>query len=142
MALFYCFRKLLLRGLGSLDSLDQHGSDLEQVAADAVVSDLKDGSGVILVDGDDALGILHTSLVLDSTGDTQSNVHLGVNGLAGLTNLMVGRQPAGVDGGTGAANNAAQNLSQLLSQLDAALNVLADAAANGQIGRASCRERV
>ena len=61
MALFYCFRKLLLRGLGSLDSLDQHGSDLEQVAADAVVSDLEDGSGVVLVDGDDALGILHRS---------------------------------------------------------------------------------
>ena len=62
MALFYCFRKPLLRGLGSLDGLDQHGSDLEQVAADAIVSDLEDGSGVVLVDGDDALGILHASL--------------------------------------------------------------------------------
>ena len=50
MALFYCFRKLLLRGLGSLDSLDQHGSDLEQVAADAVVGDLEDRRGVVLTD--------------------------------------------------------------------------------------------
>ena len=41
-------RKLLLRGLGGADSLDQHRGDLEQVAADAVVSDLKDGSGVVL----------------------------------------------------------------------------------------------
>ena len=28
MALFYCFRELLLRGLGRLDSLDQHGSEM------------------------------------------------------------------------------------------------------------------
>ena len=55
----------LLGGLGSLDGLDQHGGDLEQVAADAVVGDLEDGSGVVLVHGDDALGVLHTGLVLD-----------------------------------------------------------------------------
>ena len=55
----------LLGGLGSLDGLDQHGGDLEQVAADAVIGDLEDGSGVVFVHGDDALGILHTGLVLD-----------------------------------------------------------------------------
>ena len=68
--------------------------------------------------------------MLDSTGDTQSNIHLGMNGLAGLANLMVGRQPAGVDGCTRAADNAAQLCSQLLSQSDALLDILADATAN------------
>ena len=52
-------------------------------------------------------------------------------GLAGLSNLVVSRQPAGVDCRTGAANNAAEQcLCQLLCQLDAGVNVLGDAAAN------------
>ena len=113
-----------------LDLLDQLRHDLEQIAHDAVVGNTEDGCALILVDSDDALGVLHTSGVLDSAGDAQSNIDLGVHGLAGLTNLMVSRQPAGVDGGTGAANNAAQDLSQLLSQLDAALNILGNAAAH------------
>ena len=83
-------RELLLGSLSSLDGLDQHGGDLEQVAADAVVGDLEDGSGLALGHRDDALGILHTGFVLDGTGDAQSNIDLGVNGLAGLTDLMVG----------------------------------------------------
>ena len=112
-------REPLLGSLSSLDGLDQHGGDLEQVAADAVVGDLEDRSGLALVHRDDALGILHTGLVLDGAGDAQSNIDLGVNGLAGLTDLMVGGQPARVDGSTGAANDAAQLSSQLLSQLDA-----------------------
>ena len=88
------------------------------------------GAESVLVDCDDALGILHASLVLDGAGDTQSNVQLRMYGLAGLTNLMVSRQPAGVDGSTGAANNAAEQASQLFSQLDAGLNVLGDTTAN------------
>ena len=51
-------------------------------------------------------------------------------GLAGLTNLMVSSQPAGVDSSTGTANNAAEQASQLFSQLDAGLNVLGDTAAS------------
>ena len=55
----------------------------------------------------------------------------GMHRLAGLAHLVVGRQPAAVDGGTGAAHDAAQDVRQLLSQLDAALDILADAAAHG-----------
>ena len=62
--------------------------------------------------------------MLDRAGDTQSNVQLRMYGLAGLTNLMVSRQPAGVDCSTGTANNAAEQTSQLFSQLDAGVNVL------------------
>ena len=50
-------------------------------------------------------------------------------GLAGLTNLVVSRQPAGVDSSTGTANNAAEQASQLFSQLDAGVNVLGDTTA-------------
>ena len=78
-----------------------------------------------------ALGVLHAGLVLDGAGDAQGDVHLRVHRLARLAHLVVRAQPAGVDGGTGAADDAAQHLSQLFSQLDAALDILADAAANG-----------
>ena len=121
----------LLSSLGSLDGLDQLGNDLEQVTNDTVVSHLEDGSVLVLVHGDDALGVLHTSLVLDGAGDTQGDVDLGMDGLTGLADLMVSGDPAGVHAGTGGAHDAAQDLSQLLSQLDAALDILADAAANG-----------
>ena len=80
--------EILLRSLGSLDGIDEQGSDLEQVAADAVVRDLENGGGVVLIDGNDALGILHAGLVLDGAGDAQSNIDLGVHGLAGLADLQ------------------------------------------------------
>ena len=91
----------------SLESVDHHGNNLEQVAADAVVSNFEDGSGVVLVDSDDALGVRHTSLVLDSTGDTQSDVDARTDGFTGLTNLVDSGDPAGVNASTGRTDNAA-----------------------------------
>ena len=37
---------------------------------------------------------------------------------------MVGSEPAGVDGNTGAANNAAEHIGKLVSELDAALDAV------------------
>ena len=71
-----CFRRSL-SSLCCLDLLDQLGHDLEQIAHDAVVSHAEDGSTLVLVDSDDALGVLHTSSVLDSAGNAQSNIDLG-----------------------------------------------------------------
>ena len=124
-------KALLLGSLGGLDGLDQLGNDLEQVAGDAVVGNLEDGSGLVLVDGDDALGILHASLVLDGAGDTQSNIDLGMDGLAGLADLVVSGDPTSVHAGTRGTHDAAQDLSQLLGQLDALIHVLGDTTANG-----------
>ena len=121
-----------LSSLCCLDLLDQFGHDLEQVAHDAVVGNTEDGCALILVDSDDALRILHTSGVLDGTGDTQSNIDLGMHGLTGLTDLMVSGHPACIGDGTGSTHNAAaQSGSQLLSQLNALVDILADATANG-----------
>ena len=117
--------------LGSLGSVDHHGQDLPQVAGDAVVGHFEDGSQRVLVDRDDQLGILHAGLVLDGAGDAQSDVDLRTDGLAGLTDLVVGGDPAGVDDGTGGAHDAAQDVSQLLSQLDALLGIVCDALADG-----------
>ena len=70
----YAEMRPLLSSLSSLDGLDHHRNNLEQVAADAVISYVEDRSRLRLVNCDDAAGILHTSLVLDCTGDTQCNV--------------------------------------------------------------------
>ena len=77
-------------GLGSLDLLDQLGNDLVQIADDAVGGNVEDGGVLVLVDGDDVLGVLHTGNVLDGTGDAQRNVDAGMHGLTGLADLMVG----------------------------------------------------
>ena len=87
--------------LGSLDLLDELGNDLVQIADDAVGGNIEDGGVLVLVDGDDVLGILHTGNVLDGTGDAQSNIDAGMHGLAGLADLMVSRQPALIGDGTG-----------------------------------------
>ena len=110
---------ILFARLRGLEGLDQHRGDLEQVAADAVVGDLEDRRGLVLVDRDDALGLAHTGLVLDGAGDTESNVDLRVDGLTGLTDLMVGSEPAGVDGDTGAADNAAEFVSLAIQKTPA-----------------------
>src|SRR5699024_5031952 len=56
---------------------------------------------------------------------------LGVNGLTGLTNLVVHTDVAVVHHGTGSANHAAQDVGQLLSDLQTALGVGADTTAHG-----------
>ena len=108
--LSFSFIQKLLSFLSSLDSFNQHGSNLEQVTADAVVSNFKDGSIFVLVNSDDAFGILHTGLVLDSAGDTESNIDSGMYGLTGLTNLLVNADPTGVNNCTGSTNNTAENV--------------------------------
>ena len=115
-----------------LDLLDQLRHDLEQIAHDAVVSNAEDGSTLVLVDGDDALRILHAGGVLNGTGNAQSHIDLGVHSLAGLTDLMVSGHPACIGDGTGSAHDtAAQSGCQLLGQLDALVDILADTTTNG-----------
>ena len=60
-------RELLLHLL--LQSLRQHGDNLVQVSNDAEVSDAEDGCELVLVDGDDEVGLFHTGQVLDGTAD-------------------------------------------------------------------------
>lgn len=78
-------RTKLLCSLGVLNCLQQQRSNLEQVAADADVSNFEDRSGLVLVNSNDELGFLHASQMLDSTGDAQSNIHLGMDSLTSLT---------------------------------------------------------
>ena len=60
-------------------------------------------AALVLVHGDDALGVLHAGLVLDGAGDTQGHIDLGMHGLTGLAHLVVGGHPARVHHRTGEA---------------------------------------
>lgn len=53
-----------------------------------MVSNLEDGCIRVLVDGHYGLGVLHTCKVLDGTRDANSNVKVGSNDLASLSNLQ------------------------------------------------------
>ena len=64
-------------------------NNLKQVSYNAVIRTFKDRSGLIAVHCDDDLRILHSCLMLNSTGDTKCNIDTWVYGLTGLSHLMV-----------------------------------------------------
>src|SRR5260370_23557581 len=70
---------------------------LEEVADEAVIGDLEDRRLLVLVDGDDDLRILHPGEMLDGARDTDRDVEIGSDDLAGLPDLVVVRDEAGID---------------------------------------------
>ena len=79
----------------------QGGHDSEEVANDAVLGQFEYGRICVFVDGDDHFGGAHAGLVLDGAADTTGDVEIGADGLAGLANLVIVGNPAGIYGGTG-----------------------------------------
>jgi hypothetical protein len=61
---------------------------LRDVADDAIVGDLEDGSFGVAVDGHDDLALVHAGEMLDGSGDADGDVELGLDGLAGLADLL------------------------------------------------------
>src|SRR5699024_1519339 len=77
--------------LAGVDRFGELGGDIEQVADDAEVCDLEDRRFRVLVHRDDRLRRLHSGAVLDRTGNTESDVELRGDGLAGLAHLELCR---------------------------------------------------
>ena len=100
------------------DLLGKNRNDLVQVAYYAVIGNVEDRSRLIFVDGNDDVGLFHTSHVLDGSGDTDGKVNMGTNSLTSLSNLKILRLPASVYNCTGAAYGAADGLSQLVEDLE------------------------
>src|SRR3954464_3216280 len=69
---------------------------LIKVCYQAVVGDLEDRRLLILVDGDDDLGVLHAREMLDRPGNPDRDVKIRRHHLAGLADLPVVRRVAGV----------------------------------------------
>lgn len=63
--------------------------DDEEIADETVVGNLEDRRFLVLVDGDDDLGILHAGKMLDGARDADGNVEIGGDHLAGLADLPV-----------------------------------------------------
>ena len=61
---------------------------LVQVANDGIVSDFHDRSFRVFVDGNDAVGSLHSCQVLDSSGNSAGEIDFRLNGCSGLSNLV------------------------------------------------------
>src|SRR5262245_50558201 len=81
---------------------------LEQIGNEAVVRDLKDRRLLVLVDGDDHLGILHAGEMLDRTRDADRDIELRRHDLAGLAHLPIVGRIAGVDRRAGGADRRAE----------------------------------
>ena len=81
-----------------------------QITNYAVISNVEDVGILILVDSNDAVRAAHACYVLDSAGDTASNVKLRSNGLAGLANLVSMCDPAAVNSCTGSTYYAAEQI--------------------------------
>src|SRR5688572_4746299 len=75
----------------------EFGQGLIKVGNQPVIGDLEDRCFLILVDGDDHLGILHAGQMLDRAGNADRNVEVRRNYLAGLSDLPVVRRIAGID---------------------------------------------
>ncbi len=60
--------------LSSFYCFCEERNNLEEVAYNAVVSNLEDRSGLVLVDSNDDFGVFHTGEMLNCTGDTASDI--------------------------------------------------------------------
>src|SRR5919201_379763 len=85
-------------------SLFELRQDLEEVADKTIVGDLEDRRLLVLVDGDDHLGVLHAGQMLDRAGDADRDIKFRGHHLAGLADLPVVRRIAGIDRGARGAD--------------------------------------
>jgi len=63
------------------------GYCLEQVGDETVVGYLEDRRFAVVINSDDDLAFLHTGKMLDCAGDTDRDVQVGCDDLAGLADL-------------------------------------------------------
>jgi hypothetical protein len=113
----------------SRSELDEAGDGVLPLGDEAVVGDLEDRGLLVLVDRDDDLRALHAGEVLDRAGDGDGDVELGGDDLAGLADLQIGGDHAGVGGGAAGPEGASEEVGQLLEDLE--VGALAHAAAAG-----------
>ena len=94
------------------DLCDDGRQDGLEVGHCAVVGDVKDRRGCVVVDADDAFGVLHADLILHGAGDGDVDDHVGLDGGAGLADLSIVRQKSVVDQGAGGGKLTAEEAEQ------------------------------
>src|SRR3546814_5331832 len=90
-------------------SSDVCSSDLlEEIANQTEVRNLKNRRILIIVDGDDGLGVLHAGKMLDRAGYAAGDIDFGSNDLTRLPHLIVVGDIARVHGRTACAHGSTQ----------------------------------
>ena len=107
----------------------QLGNRLIEVRDQSVIGDLENRRVLILVDGDDHLGILHAGEMLDRAGDADGDIEFRRHHLAGLPDLPVVRRIAGIHRRARGANAGAELVGQRLDVFGEILAALHGAAA-------------
>src|SRR5258708_25683492 len=90
---------------------------LEEVTDEAVIGNLEDRRLLVLVDGDDDLGILHPGEMLDAAGDADRDVEIGGDDPARLADLVVVGHEAGIDGAAAGADGGSELVAALFQAL-------------------------
>ena len=94
------------------------GSNLHRVADDAEMGEVEDRRVLVGVDRDDQVGALDADAMLDGAGDAGGDVELRPDGLAGLADLAVGRDPALLHQRARAAKFGAEHRGEMPHQLE------------------------
>src|SRR5699024_11069350 len=104
----------LLLGEGSFE----FGEDFEQITYQADIGDFKDGRVGILVDRNDGARILDAGEMLDGPRNTDGDVELRRDDLAGLADLEVIGHVTGIDGGARGADGGAEFVGERVDDLE------------------------
>ncbi|KAF1854083.1 hypothetical protein Lal_00005300 [Lupinus albus] len=124
------------RGVG--DRGGGHGGPL-RVGDEAVVGDLEDRRLLVLVDGDDDLAVLHAGQMLDGARDADGDIEVRRDDLAGLADLIVVRDEAGIDGGAAGTDGGPQLVGDGFQQVEIVARLHAAPAGNDDAGRGQLR---
>ena len=86
-----------------------------------------------MIDADDALGVLHTDLILHGAGDGDVDDKLRLDARAGLTDLLIMGEPAVVHERTGRGDLSAEKPGELTQGGKVVLTLYAASAADENI---------
>ena len=130
----YC-KERIDAGLFALFDLGYYcGNNASVVADNTVIGDSKDGCVGIVVDADDAAAVLHADLILHGARDNDIDNVIGLDGSAGLTDLLLMRQPSHVHRGTRGRYLTAKKSRQFAECTEVSLRLYAASAADNKLG--------
>src|SRR5262245_18793191 len=101
-----------------VERLSQCRHDLEEIADDAVIGDLKDWRLFILVDRDDDLAVLHAGEMLDRTGNPHRDIEVRRDDLSRLADLVIVRHITRIDRRPRCSHGTAELVGQLLQEME------------------------
>src|SRR5690349_1818443 len=130
---------LFISEAAGLDQLLQLRDGFEQVRHQAVIGHLEDRRFFVLVDRNDHFGVFHAGQVLDRAGDTDGDVQLWRNDLAGLADLHVVGYETCVDRGARSTHGSAQLVGQGVQVFEVVAVLHAATAGNDDLGSGQFR---